>query len=204
MKPDQLPLKLPKKTPVIVVDPLNDFTHPKGVIARVYGAEDTKPLRDLLPVLNTMALKWKLNAEIILCRSLYRDNQFNVPGLENLCTEDNCWGRDSPIDSRLFHNEFEKQDNSILVTDDGEIRGILESVRFAVLTGMTLTSCIAASKAQIRKEIPDLTLVVPRDTTGVRVSRTEDGEMLFREWEAAEETRVIVTPSWRDVRFSQR
>ncbi len=201
MKPQSTPLFLPKNTPVIVVDPLNDFTHPDGVFAQTYGREDTKPVRDVLPVLKRMATTWKEKARVILCRSLYRADEFGVPGLEQLCVESNRWGRDSALDPRLFQREFEKRHNSILVTDDEEIRDILESTRFAVMTGMTVTSCIKKSKDAVAIEIPKLTLVVPRDTTGVRASREADAEALFQEWESPKEEKVIVTPSWTDIKF---
>lgn len=201
MKPLHTPLILPKHTPVIVVDPLNDFTHPDGVFAQTYGKVDTKPVRDVLPVLKRMATTWKEKARVILCRSLYREDEFGVPGLEQLCVASNFWGRDTALDPRLFKKEFEKRHNSILVTDDQEIRDILESTRFAVMTGMTVTSCIKKSKEAVATEIPKLTLVVPRDTTGVRASRADDAEALFQEWESPKEEKVIVTPSWTDIKF---
>ncbi len=201
MKPSLTPLKLPRDTPVILVDPLNDFVEEEGVFAQAYGSEDTRPVRDLLPVLKKMAHAWQNKARLILCRSLYDENQFGVSGLEQLCVESNPWGRDCPMHENWFKGEFEKRHNSILVTDDNEIRDILEAARFAVLTGMTLTSCIAKSKEQIRNEIPNLTLVVPRDTTGVRASRSADAEKIFEEWEQEHEDHVIVTPSWKKIKF---
>lgn len=203
MKPDKLPLTLPIGTPVILIDPLNDFTKPEGVFTEAYGAEDTKPVRDVVPVLNAMARAWAQKTEIILCRSLYTYDQFGVKGLEDLCTKENDWGRESVINYEWILRGFDKTENSILATDDKKIFDILESSRFLILAGMTLTSSIAKSKEELREILPELTLVVPRNAAAVRASRKADGEALFQQWADPAEEGVIVTPAWNNIKFKK-
>jgi nicotinamidase-related amidase len=201
MKADTL--TLPQGTSAIVVDPLNDFLDPEGVFANTYGMQDTEPIRDVLPELQQMIGAWQENARIILCRSLYRRNQFGVPGLEELCVWDRPSGRFSPIPLEKFAVEFTKLDNSILSTRNDSILRMLESSRQIILTGLTVTSCIKKSIEQIGREVERLQVIVPRNATAARANEksTTEADELFQQWSEPKNSRVIVVDRWQDIEF---
>lgn len=203
MKPSTPKLTLPKGTLTIVVDPLNDFMSAEGVFAKAYGLPDTQPVRDLLPVLRSMMEAWKTKAHVLLCRSLYRHDQFGVRGLENLCTEGNRVGRDSEIPESFFRRDFEKTDNSILETEDDEVKGRISTAQHLILAGVTTTSCLPKSVVHIRQVYPGHPqIIVPRDAVAARKERQADAEALLKAWEdEGPEGQVTVVPSWKDIRF---
>jgi nicotinamidase-related amidase len=206
-------LQLARDTPAIFVDPLSAFMELEGTFVQCYGSEDTEPVRALGVTMKAMAREWRNAAELVLCQSLYERNQFSVPGLEELCTEQNRFDR-APVfaddHEEWFKYTIEKHDNSVLATLDRELRGILAATRHLILTGVTTTSCIAKSiegddrgRNSLRKELPDLTVVVPRDAVAARVQKSAEAQELLAQWSRSEDKRVIVVESWKNITFTR-
>ncbi len=188
---------------VTVVDAtLRDFANLDGVFARCYGEEDARPVLDLCQRMieeEIHALR-KRHAHLTLCRSQYRQNQFNVQGLEDLCTTEA--GRHSLLSPDLFDFEINKTDNSILSAGE-KAEQLIDERNDHILTGVTTTSCIGKSINDIRARFAGRgkCIIVPRDAVAARFSQAKKADALFREWESDEQGDLIVIPSLRDIEF---
>lgn len=195
MRLDTPTLFLPKRTPHIVVDPLEDFT--EGEFVHCYGRPDTEPIREVVAHLDAMTEAWRDDAELILCRSQYRYDQFGVPGLEQLCTTEK--GRRSVIDPQRFSRSVCKFDNSLL-SADVDIDELIGDNEFFGVEGLTTTSCIMKTINDCRDRMRDRTIVLPENVVGVRKARTEDGRRILAQLSDPDDTQVIVVPRWQQIR----
>jgi nicotinamidase-related amidase len=200
MRPTGPSLILPHGTPVIVVDPLRDFMDQSGTFAKCYGAQDTESIRDVLPVLTEMLRTWRGKTWNILCQSLYARNQWKVRGLEELCTKENCSGRESLIGRASFDFTATKSDNSVTSMAQGEVEELGRHMRkHLILTGVTTTSCIAKSVEALR--IGFVRIIIPRNAVAARNSQQKKADALFEGWSDERMTKVIVVPTWREITF---
>lgn len=185
-------LQLPKETTrIFVVDPLRDFLEESGVFAQCYGLEDTKPIRAIRSVLEDIVGQ----RQCILCASHYKHDQFDVQGLEKLCTT--ARGREPVIPKGNFVDAFEKTTNSIL-SDRENVDRILSGATHAVITGVTTTHCIAMSVEDFHEQYRELICIIPRDAVASRTSRKNDEQALFKRWQKEGEE-IIVVDSVQDI-----
>lgn len=187
-------LILPKQTPHIVVDPLEDFT--EGAFVDCYGAPDTEPVREVVANLDAMTEEWRDDAELILCRSQYEHNQFGVPGLERLCTTEK--GRRSVIDPNRFARSVCKFDNSLL-SADVDLDELIGDNEFFGIEGLTTTSCVIKTVNDCRDRMRDRTIVLPANAVGVRKARTADGQKILAQLSDPSDMQVIVVPEWQQI-----
>lgn len=201
--PSALPYRLRgEETCVVVVDAVRDFFDDDGAFAACYGKEDVEPVRRVLPALEDLALAWSGQCRVLCCRSRYHLNQFGVAGLENLCTTER--GRELRLPRGYFDDVVDKVDNSILTSP--KIQRIFKEHRaltHLVLAGVTTTSCIARSIADIRSALRHLQVVVPCDAIASRGSRQGDEHRLLRAWGSRQEKGVWVVPSWKDIEIGE-
>ncbi len=187
-------LTLPRGTPHVVVDPLHDFAH--GAFVECYGEKDTEPCREVIRTLTEMTEAWRQQAQMILCRSLYRYNEFNIPKLEKLCVGGK--GRRSLIPPEWFREHILKTHNS-LFTGDKDPRELAADHEFFGVTGLTTTSCVIKTIEDCKKLMADKTIVVPADAVAVRKSRMKDQEAILERLSDPGEKQVVVVKSWRDI-----
>lgn len=191
-------LSVPVGTPVIVVDPLKDFE--SGEFVTCYGLEDTEPVREVIARLRQMVEAWQGKARLVLCASLYDDDQFKVPGLEKLCTTDA--GRQSVIPPGLFHRQILKRQNSFGPTMQ-DLRPIVENDNCLIITGLTTTSCVVQSVNDCRAVLGRVRLIVPANAVGTRKGRQNDGQRLVENWSQPNELHVTVVPRWEGITFEE-
>jgi hypothetical protein len=194
MRLDTPALFLPKYTPHIVVDPLEDFT--EGAFVDCYGVPDTEPIREVVANLDAMTEEWRDNADLILCRSQYKHDQFGVPGLERLCTTEE--GRRSVIDPQRFSRSVCKFDNSLL-SADVDFDELIGDNEFFGVEGLTTTSCVIKTIDGCRDRMRDRTIILPENAVGVRKARTADGQKILAQLSDPDDKRVIVVPKWEQI-----
>ena len=164
------------------------------------GQKDAEPVRRILPTLTGMTKAWRRKAYLILCQSLYTYDQWKVKGLENLCTEENRWGREPRIDERLFHSIVTKSHNSITSMPASEWEELVRHTReHLILTGVTTTSCIKKTVEALR--LGFWKVIIPRNAVASRASQKEEADLLLDSWSGDSASHVIVVPSWRDITF---
>lgn len=204
MRPKRTPLLLPHGTGVVVVDAVKAFMHPDGTFVRCYGTEDAKPVCEVLERLREMLLAWQHKARPMECRSIYKRNQFTVPGLEELCTEENAFDRESCLPPGQFEWVFDKTDNSLLSAGEAVI-ALLRQSRNLIVTGVTTTSCVRKTVEDCVERFGDsMRIIVPGDAVASRVEKAAEQAALLKKWGSRTNKNVMVVDSWRDIAFEGR
>lgn len=201
-------LCLPANTSHVVVDPLEDFAFHEngkaGVFTECYGVKDTIPIREALGEIQTMLIAWaarSMQTKLILCKSQYDFNQFDVPGLEELCTTDK--GRNSLVREQAFDAVVTKRDNSLFSVPELNIDDLLGDGEYAGVEGVTLTSCVVKTIIDLRKRQRQQMLVLPLNAIGWRTQQNQKAQEIIDEYSDESVEDVLVIDKWQQIEHAK-
>ena len=204
MRVDSISVPL-ESTTLFVIDPQRDFVGEDGVFARHYGLQEMGSLIALPARLDEMvnALRKDTRSRLrdVLVTSTYADNQFGVPGLEDLCTQGNTHGRQVlGLGENDFSQRLYKNGNSVTSGSRQEVDTIMRLQTHSITTGATLTSCVGTSADTLSERSGyGVDVVIPLDVVAFRTSHAERVRDMLARWE--ESDKIHIVDSWRDIRF---
>jgi hypothetical protein len=194
-------LTLPRHTSHTFVDPLEDFVHPKGPFVKTFGWEDVEPVAESVRQMSLMTEAFHGEAVRILCRSLYKENQWPEKGLEQLCTTKQ--GRQSVIPMEQFDVEICKTHNSLL-TATFPLEEFLGDDEYFGIAGLTLTSCVKATIKDCRELFAqsgkNRKIVVALNAVAARKSQRAKADALIDELSQPDVKDVLVVRDWQSIK----
>jgi hypothetical protein len=174
---------------------LFDFVHADGVFQRAFGEDAAGAISVLSPM--TLFLE-SVSGRIptLLVTSVYTRGQFRASGLDTLCTTET--GCRSVLPESLFSSKMCKTKNSLfdcVPSDQPVLDAFLSTARVVIVTGVTITSCVAAAVTDLRSR--GYKVVIPWDCVAARTSAAATVAQRRQEWDA--DPGVMVVAHWADL-----
>jgi hypothetical protein len=147
---------------LVVVDPVRAFTDPDGVIGRIHGAVEFRPIRETVERLASFAATHK--GPKVWVTSLYTPGQFTGGNLDEplarLCTDpsssDCVWDAELEPPADAAAPEF--------------VEAMVDQVDALSITGFWLTACVAATAASSTERLAGRTpVVIPLSLAATRL-----------------------------------
>jgi nicotinamidase-related amidase len=151
---------------VVVIDPVRAFTDPDGVIGRIHGAVEFRPIRETVERLASFAATHE--GPKVWVTSLYTPGQFTGGNLDEplarLCTDpsssDCVWDAElePPADAVVVTKTSMDANSAPAFVDT--VEAMVDEVDALFITGFWLTACVAATAASSAERLAGRTPVV--------------------------------------------
>jgi nicotinamidase-related amidase len=161
---------------LVVVDPVRAFTDPDGVIGRIHGAVEFRPIRETVERLASFAATHE--GPKVWVTSLYTPGQFTAGNLDELlarlCTDpsgsDCVWDADlEPPGDAVVVTKTSMDANSAPAFVDA-VEAMVDEVDALFITGFWLTACVAATAASSTERLAGRTpVVIPLSLAATRL-----------------------------------